>query len=99
MLGGACEKAFLLLVEAYTQAIADPTRKHRFENDTKGKPIKRQWDQFEKQRVGCLTGLLPGDITEDLETALNGVFSMVRNYRNDAGHPTGHKIDREVLYA
>lgn len=99
MLGGACEKAFLLLIEAYTQAIADPTRKRRFENDTKGKTIKRQRDEFEKQRVGRLTGLLPGDIVEDLETALNGVFSLVRNYRNDAGHPTGHCIDREVLYA
>lgn len=99
MLGAACEKAFLLLVEAYAQAIVDPARKQRFESDTKAKMIKRQWDEFEKQRVGRLMGLLPGDIKEDLETALNGVFSMVRNYRNDAGHPTGRRIDREVLYA
>ncbi len=30
---------------------------------------------------------------------LLGIFEMIRNYRNDAGHPSGKSISREQVYA
>ena len=73
----------------------DP-RKAKFVKDTQGKMIKRQYDEFMKLYHGHLRGLFPGDINEDF---VNGVFTMIRNYRNDAGHPTGRIVPIEVVYA
>lgn len=36
---------------------------------------------------GKLKGIFSGDVNEDFEIIVTGVFSMIRNYRNDAGHP------------
>lgn len=98
-LGVASEKAFLLLIEACADSIIEEKRKERFIKDTSGKMIKRQYDEFMKLYQGYLRKMFPGDINEDFETNVNGVFSMIRNYRNDAGHPTGRMVSREVAYA
>lgn len=98
-LGVASEKAFLLLVDACAKAITDVTRNARFVKDTQGKTIKRQYDEFMKLYHGQLRGLFSGDINDDFETTVNGIFTMIRNYRNDAGHPTGRIVQREVVYA
>lgn len=98
-LGVASEKAFLLLIDACSNAMSDPNRKSRFIKDTQGKMIKRQYDEFMKLYQGKLRGLFPGDINDDFETTVYGVFTMIRNYRNDAGHPTGRIAPREVVYA
>lgn len=97
-LGCASEKALLLLIEAYSNAIQDPGRKENFVNKTEGKVIKRQFDEFNK----CLTNLIGNmhaDISDGLNTVLLGVFEMIRNNRNDAGHPTGKSIPRDYVYA
>ena len=98
-LGVASEKAFLLLIDACANAISDPNRKAKFIKDTQGKMIKRQHDEFMKIYQGRLRGLFPGDINDDFDTTVNGIFTMIRNYRNDAGHPTGRIVSREVVYA
>jgi hypothetical protein len=46
-----------------------------------------------------LKGRLPGDLKDDLDVALSALFTLFRNNRNDAGHPTGKDIDRELAYA
>jgi hypothetical protein len=30
---------------------------------------------------------------------MNGVFTLLRSFRNEAGHPTGTRVDREQAYA
>lgn len=97
-LGCASEKALLLLIDSYANAIQDSGRKTKFINDTKGRMIKRQFEEFSK----CITNLIgkmPNDISDGLNTVLLGVFEMIRNNRNDAGHPTGKSIPREYVYA
>jgi len=42
---------------------------------------------------------LPGDLRDDLDVHLTGIFSMIRRMRNDAGHPTGTTITRAEAYA
>jgi hypothetical protein len=97
-LGCASEKALLLLIDSYTNSIQDTGRKTKFINDTKGRMIKRQFEEFSK----CITNLvgnMPNNISDGLNTVLLGVFEMIRNNRNDAGHPTGKSIPKEFVYA
>jgi len=97
MLGGASEKAFLLLLESYTNAIHDNSRRQAFEKMTAG-PIKRKFDEFRIDLSG-VKGLLPKPLADDLEIQLDGVFNLIRTCRNDVGHPTGRQIDRRLAYA
>lgn len=97
-LGCASEKALLLLIDSYTNSIQNIERKTKFKNDTKGRMIKRQYEEFSK----CITNLIgnmPSNISDGLNTVLLGVFEMIRNNRNDAGHPTGKSIPKEFVYA
>jgi hypothetical protein len=41
---------------------------------------------------------LPAAVREDLDTHLSGVLSVLRTFRNSAGHPSGLIIDREQVY-
>jgi len=97
-LGCASEKALLLLIEAFGNAIQNTKRKEKFEADTRDRLIKRQFDIFVRNLNG-IKGNLPYDITEGVDTMLLGIFEMIRNYRNDAGHPSSKTISREQVYA
>lgn len=97
MLGGASEKAFLLLLESFTNAISDPTKKAQFENNTKGQ-IKKKSDEFRKTIIQ-IRKTLPKPLSDDLDTQLDGIFNFIRTCRNDVGHPTGRKIERSLAYA
>ncbi|QCG94471.1 hypothetical protein E6C67_11125 [Azospirillum sp. TSA2s] len=41
---------------------------------------------------------LNAEIREDLETNFLAVQSLIRTFRNQAGHPTGTKPSREQVY-
>ena len=41
---------------------------------------------------------LPASAKEDLDTHFAGISSIIRTFRNQSGHPTGHIIDREQAY-
>jgi hypothetical protein len=97
-LGCASEKAFLLLVKAYGDALQGNTQK-KFRQNTEGKLIKRQFDEFSKMLDSHLKAKLPGDLTADLDVTLSGIFTLLRNLRNEIGHPTGRSVDREQAYA
>jgi hypothetical protein len=97
-LGCAAEKAMLLLIAAYGDSLPDPRAK-AFKDKTAGKVIKRQVDEFNKMVESHLMGLLPGDLSENLDTYLSGVFAIIRTTRNEVGHPSGTTLEREVAYA
>lgn len=97
-LGCAAEKAMLLLVSAYADALPEP-RATNFRQQTEGKLIKRQMDEFKKYLEGHLKGQLPGDLKEGLDTTMLGIFELIRSYRNEAGHPSGANLDRALVYA
>jgi len=97
-LGCASEKALLILIDSFASAIQDQHRKTKFIADTEGRFIKRQFEVFTKNYSG-IEGNLPGDLTDGVNTVLLGIFEMIRNNRNDVGHPTGISISREQVYA
>jgi hypothetical protein len=97
-LGCASEKAILLLLEAYTDALAAP-KGDTFRKRIEGKVIKTQFDEFSKMAESHLKGLLPREIRENLDISLTSIFAKLRVHRNAAGHPTGQVLDREQAYA
>ena len=97
-LGCAAEKAILLLIASYRDSLRQ-VMKEKFGKNTDGLMIKRQFDEFRKMLVSELRPRLPRDVDEGLDVQLNLIFDFIRNQRNDAGHPTGTIVEREVAYA
>ncbi len=98
-LGCASEKAFLLLIDACENAISNPKDKDDFAKKTDTISIKRKHDEFQNLLRTKIISALPYDIKDNLDNYLAGLFSNIRNHRNDAGHPTGKVIQREHLYS
>ncbi len=96
-LGCASEKALLLLINAYLNAMPEKMQS-KFRKNTEGHFMKRQFDELIKMFNSHLKTYLPVDL-KDLEIIIFGVYSMIRIYRNDSGHPTGKTIPREQAYA
>lgn len=98
MLGVASERCIDLLIEAYSNAITDAERKASFDRKIKraGRSIKRRFDPL---RGELLALTLPPDLKETLDIQLSGIFTLIRRSRNEAGHPTGMKIDRDEAHA
>lgn len=94
MLGVATEHTFLLLMEIIAlnlehNPIATAVNKE--------KTILRKINKF-KNKLEPQIKTLPPEIREDLDTCFSGILSVIRNYRNQSGHPTGKIINREQMY-
>ena len=99
MLGGASEKAFLLLFESYTNALLNPEKKKKFTARLTA-PIKRKIDMLRQEfEILKKDNQIPKELADDLEIQLDGICNFIRNCRNDVGHPSGRKIDRSLAYA
>jgi hypothetical protein len=93
MLGVATEHTFLLLIEIIDQ---NPEHKLIATAVNKETTILRKINKF-KNKLDEQAKLTP-EIKEDLDTYFAGILSVLRNYRNQSGHPTGKIIDREQMY-
>ena len=100
MLGGASEQSILLLFESTANSIADSPTKTRFESEMgKAQSIFRKYEVFDK-RFASIRSLIPKPLTENIDSLLRGVFDLIRNSRNDAGHPaSGTLVDRDVVFS
>ena len=98
VLGVASENELLDLIERYEISLL-PAEQNKIRADiAKQNTIKRQFDKFYEhlnQKKANLSPILRGE----LNTFLNAIFNLIRLYRNDAGHPTGQRADRESVYA
>ena len=96
MLGCAAEKALLLLMESYTDSLGDSrARKLRQRMESRG--IKRRYDEF---WASFTTGMgdLPSELSDNVEGIIGQTFNLIRETRNDAGHPTGKDVEKEALH-
>lgn len=98
MLGCASEKALLLLIDSYINSIQDEAKRKVVYDKFKNKMIKRQFDEFIRAMT-TIKEQIPKEIEDGLNNVLFGIFEMIRNYRNDAGHPTGITISKEQVFA
>lgn len=94
MLGVAAEHIFLDLLEA---AANSPNFGDKFAPAKKERQTLSMMTKFRKA-LETQTSDFPRSLREDLETRFDGIQSIIRQYRNEAGHPTGKFIDREQVY-
>jgi len=94
MLGVATEHTFLLLIEAIDQSA---TNQVMFGAVAKERTILAKVNKF-RHILEHQVKSLPPEIKEDLDTNFSGILSIIRNFRNQSGHPSGKIIDREQAY-
>jgi hypothetical protein len=94
MLGVATEHTFLLLLETIERS---PTHAAAFASVAKERTVLQKINKF-KNILDQQLRTLPSEIKEDLDTYFAGILSIIRTFRNQAGHPTGKIIDREQSY-
>ena len=97
MLGVASEQAFLILLDTLTNALKNPKEKKKFEKLHNSFRTKSKFDQV-KKRIMSIEKTLPKKLSEDLESKFGQISELIRVTRNDAGHPTGRKIERGTAF-
>jgi hypothetical protein len=100
MLGAASEQAILLLIDSSVDSIADVPARERFKADVdRSASMFRKYEIFER-RFSTVKSRMPKDLTNKVDSLLRGVFDLIRNSRNDAGHPaSGAEINRDAIYS
>ena len=56
--------------------------------------VFRKFEVFRRHFDSLVKPKLPPELSDDLNLQFDGVFNLIRFYRNDAGHPTGTQIER-----
>lgn len=97
-LGCASEKALMILIDTFKHTFNDNSKKIAFSKRVDDKFIKTQFDEFDKA-IRQILPHLPYELRGAYTTVLTGMFDWIRNNRNDAGHPTGKKIDKDTLFS
>jgi len=98
MIGVAAEKMLLRLVDAVADALDTPIKKQKFEQATNGKQAKRLHDEV-LARLKSPATALPADLEAILTQQIDGIYDLIRRSRNDAGHPTGKRMERQETQA
>jgi len=94
MLGVSTEHTFDLLIETINN---NPSHAATYQSVNSQWGTLRRVNTF-KSILNTQTSTLSRDIKEDLDTHFSGILSVIRNFRNQSGHPSGHVIDREQCY-
>src|SRR3989338_1579641 len=94
MLGVATEHTFELLLESTQENLM---WKDKFSGAVNEKWALRRINKF-KEILESNIGSIPKEIKEDLDTNFAGIISVIRNFRNESGHPTGKVVSREQVF-
>ncbi|NLM31001.1 MAG: hypothetical protein GX216_11385 [Methanomicrobiales archaeon] len=94
MLGVALEHSLNLLYEDIKQ---NDGHRELFSKVFQEQFLLRKFKHF-RNGLDRMKKDLPKEITEDLETNLDAIVALVRNYRNESGHPSGNVLSREQCY-
>jgi hypothetical protein len=94
MLGVATEHTFMLVLDV---AENNPSREAKFSTISKERTILQRVNKFRKLIEPELPNF-PSELKEDWDTNFSGILSIIRNFRNESGHPTGKIIGREQAY-
>jgi hypothetical protein len=94
MLGVATEHTFELLLDT---AAANATWGTKFAKAKSERMILSKVTRFKAVLDGNLAAFT-APMREDLDTHFTGILSVIRNFRNQSGHPSGQIISREQCY-
>ncbi len=98
MIGVASERAFQLVGEAFAKWLPE-TEEQKFRQtvDNPSRTYSAKFGEFRK-RLEPHKPQLPADFGENMALTLDSVLDLLRITRNEAGHPTGRRIEREDAY-
>ena len=94
MLGVAIEHSLENLYETISQ---NSKYQSHFEKVREERTLLRRYNKF-KNKLNEKNKELPSDVKEDLTTNLDMIVSIIRNYRNESGHPSGKILSRDQCY-
>jgi hypothetical protein len=94
MLGVALEYS---LDNLYNVINGNEAQSAHFQSVSKEQTFLRRFNKF-KQKLNEKKPDLPKELKDDLDTNLDMIVSLIRNYRNESGHPNGNVISREQCY-
>ncbi len=98
MLGVASEAAFLEMARAFVAWLPTGEGTKLSEMiERKGSNFVGKFDEFRK-RVEPRKSSLPDELADGMALTLDAVADLLRINRNEAGHPTGKKIDRDDAF-
>jgi hypothetical protein len=97
MLGVASEYTFLKLLET-----ADKSKNSSLtQKAMKGRNISEKFKLFknklDQEIMEKIINLDP-EVSENLDSNLEGIMNTIRRFRNDSGHPSGKEVSREQCY-
>ena len=100
LLGAASEKAVLILVDTYANAISEEKAKTRFKERISNRFISRIFDEFKRSLKSSKNKPIDQEWAQDIEIKVESIFQFCRICRNEAGHPhLPPNIDKGVLLA
>ena len=94
MLGVATEHTFLSLLDTIESS---PSHATYYAPVFTERTILNKVNKF-KNKLDQKVKDLPSEVKEDLDTNFAGILAVIRNFRNQSGHPTGKIIDRGQAY-
>jgi len=95
MLGVAAEHSFLLLLEEIDK---NPHKKGKYSSISSERTILAKISKFNNILRDEDMKNLQSDIKENLESNFNGILHLIRQFRNESGHPSGNIISREQTF-
>ena len=98
MIGVAAENMLLRLVNAVYGALDSVQKQAKFQQETMSKPAKKQHDEVLK-RLMSPAAPLPLELRSVLTQHIDAIYDLIRRTRNDAGHPTGKRMERYETHA
>jgi len=101
-LGASSEKAFLILEQAYIEYLtkSNPGQAVKYEKHTMKMSLKQKFEEFKKVLPNIIVQYKTKNKDHEyLEFIVSTFLNIFRLNRNEAGHPSGQIIEREIVYS
>jgi hypothetical protein len=100
MLGCSSERAILLLIKSYIDAIDNDKNKQNLLERTNGRDISVAYNRFRESFNATCKQVNSPDIIRDFDDHIEGVFNFIRLLRNSIVHPESiPNITSALVYA
>lgn len=98
MLGVASEAAVLEAAASFATRLSSADSRHFLQTiGSRRQNISAKFSIF-RTKLNSKKHELPPELAESLDLTVSSVADLLRIYRNDAGHPTSKRIDRDDAY-
>lgn len=97
MIGCAAECLFLMTIDSFKSHFIHADQLRKFEKAIENRPIKRIFDEFQSKLQIIKNELKQYTKRDDWDTLVSGIFNLIRRHRNEAGHPTGVRVEKETV--